>query len=616
MLKESPVIGVLVGVLLVGFAANMYHLRSQYSSVKEMNIVRAPRALHGNAEGMDDLMLADDDATMSERATVGVVFTGSDGVEAVSFPATPQPTPRAVNLPVWLSEIAHIAKRKELPQATIRMPRTRATTLAATTTPAAATAPGWPMWQTLPEACNPSKVQSAKPMSLQEFVRGKQERGVDITEVKVLGDLPKKYYTRQRFTTAHYTALPKYLPGALFEDKAEQLFARFKNEQPNSFTLFCFPHGIGVDNSPAGPLAQPDPPDEGDNPVKKFMLHLNQFWYAKPHDVASALNNNAKVIDVPGMVVMLTGWTTFVFNHFSLDSMIRLSMIIDRLKSDDPLWGTAKILAAVTPIQEKNPDGSWRAPKAREMKEGAYWVWQKAGLADRIIPGTGWAARAVAIYRAEYLVLADVYPHPTCGGMNVVRDPWFPRGALEPLQRHLGVFEPGIKRNLVIWAGRAGGMRALDMHVEREIQKQVMEAMRAHNKECPSSELQFEVFSHEHPNPNGGRWHDFELFRRAVMVLGPHGQQLWNHAFARPGTVVIEFTSLTGLDAVNPQKKDDDCRHCGWALANAAGHNYWIEEPEKFSFFLGGIKPNKSRVMRIVNSAFQNMTRECRNAAS
>ena len=27
--------------------------------------------------------------------------------------------------------------------------------------------------------------------------------------------------------------------------------------------------------------------------------------------------------------------------------------------------------------------------------------------------------------------------------------------------------------------------------------------------------------------------HDFEIFRRAVMVIGPHGQQLWNMAFCR-----------------------------------------------------------------------------------
>jgi hypothetical protein len=92
-------------------------------------------------------------------------------------------------------------------------------------------------------------------------------------------------------------------------------------------------------------------------------------------------------------------------------------------------------------------------------------------------------------------------------------------------------------------------------------------------------------------------------------VFGPHGQQMWNHAFARPGTVVIEFTSLTGLDFVD-LRKSDDCRHCGWALANAAGHNYWIEEPDGFSFFRGGIKPSIPRVMSIVKSAFMNMTKD------
>lgn len=101
------------------------------------------------------------------------------------------------------------------------------------------------------------------------------------------------------------------------------------------------------------------------------------------------------------------------------------------------------------------------------------------------------------------------------------------------------------------------------------------------------------------------------LHHRTSQVFGPHGQQLWNHAFARPNTVVIEFTSITGLDFVNRKNKPDDCRHCGWALANAAGHNYWIEEPDSFSFFRGQMKPSVPRVMNIVESAFKNWSAAC-----
>ena len=81
---------------------------------------------------------------------------------------------------------------------------------------------------------------------------------------------------------------------------------------------------------------------------------------------------------------------------------------------------------------------------------------------------------------------------------------------------------------------------------------------------------------------------------------------MWNEAFARPGTTIIEFSSLTGK--VPRDNKPGDCRHCGWAMANAAGHNYWLEEPDEFSFFRGDLKPSLQRVMTIVKSAFNNMT--------
>jgi hypothetical protein len=81
--------------------------------------------------------------------------------------------------------------------------------------------------------------------------------------------------------------------------------------------------------------------------------------------------------------------------------MIRLSMVIDRLLSDDPLWGTAKVMAAITPVQDKNADGTWRKPHPSEMKAGAWWVWQRTGLAERILPATGWAYKAIGAYRAE-----------------------------------------------------------------------------------------------------------------------------------------------------------------------------------------------------------------------
>jgi hypothetical protein len=228
--------------------------------------------------------------------------------------------------------------------------------------------------------------------------------------------------------------------------------------------------------------------------------------------------------------------------------------------SDDPLWGTAKLMAAITPVQEKKVDGTWREPQPEEMKAGAFWVWKRLGLDTRIIPATGWAYKTIAAYRAEcvcslhrglslicaalqtvgctacillllwssqltlrcafhhstasiivdrvisinnscranphpintvfraiprYLVLPDVYPHPSCGSVEGKKqDPWFARGALLPLQRRLGVLDKGIKRNLVVWAGRDHGMRSLDKSRETQLHDEIKKAIASHNKRC------------------------------------------------------------------------------------------------------------------------------------
>eukprot|EP00038_Savillea_parva_P017349 m.19967 g.19967 ORF g.19967 m.19967 type:complete len:612 (+) comp3738_c0_seq1:432-2267(+) len=610
MLKERPIVGLLVGLLVVGFAANMYHLRGRYS-VRGGNQYARRHGISGSQQAVGDsfdgFVEGEDESTPTP--TMAIVHAGEGG-KIVRTTLRPRPQTQPPKLPVWLKGIT---------------PRAVATTVAApppkddaVIAPIEEEEQGvveeqgdgqegkWPRWQTLPEACAPKKVRPTVKIPFEEFAQ--QKDAGDLQDVYQLEQLPSKYYTRVKFSPEKLTRIPHHLPGGKESEKSEELFDKFLHEAPDSEILYCFPWGIGVDNTIAGPMSKTVEDSEG--PISKFTLFFKKFWYARSSDVRAIAQNKAEIIDIPGMVVQLSGWTAFVFNHFSLDSMIRLSMVIDRLKSDDPLWGTAKIMAAMTPVQEKNADGSWKKPKPEDMRKGALWVWQKTGLVDRLIPATGWAYKSIAAYRAEYLVLPDVYPHPTCGGMPAVKDPWFPRGALLPLQRHLGVFDKGVNRNLVIWAGRASGMRSIASDSAAAFETAIKEEIAKTNKACPKLNLEFWNFQHDDPTPNGGDWHDFDLFRRAVMILGPHGQQLWNQAFAPPGTTVIEFSSLTGT--VEGSRKADDCRHCGWAMANAAGHNYWLEEPDGFSFFHGNLKPSLPRVMSIVASGLKNMTKKCK----
>ena len=62
-----------------------------------------------------------------------------------------------------------------------------------------------------------------------------------------------------------------------------------------------------------------------------------------------------------------------------------------------------------------------------------------------------------------------------------------------PLQRALGVFDKGIKRNLVVWAGREGGMRHLERTNEAALQEEVKKAIASHNRRCVREKLFFMV---------------------------------------------------------------------------------------------------------------------------
>lgn len=44
--------------------------------------------------------------------------------------------------------------------------------------------------------------------------------------------------------------------------------------------------------------------------------------------------------DAVGLGVQLSAWTGFTWNHFAVNTLIRLGLVSDALMSDEPLWQT------------------------------------------------------------------------------------------------------------------------------------------------------------------------------------------------------------------------------------------------------------------------------------
>lgn len=212
------------------------------------------------------------------------------------------PTTTPPKLPVWLND----PRIQQRTRGTQPLPSTTATVDTVSAAGSKADGGGekrrWPKWQDLPEACNPSSVTPTAKIPLDDFVNN-EKSGVAV--VNTLEDLPSKYYTRERFAVDQYTRIPQYVPGGKESEQSTQLFNRFLEEAPNSEVLFCFPWGIGVDNTIAGPMGVPE--KEAGSIIEKFSLFFNKFWYAKPNDIKSIANNKAEIIDVPGLVVQLSG---------------------------------------------------------------------------------------------------------------------------------------------------------------------------------------------------------------------------------------------------------------------------------------------------------------------
>ena len=76
------------------------------------------------------------------------------------------------------------------------------------------------------------------------------------------------------------------------------------------------------------------------------------------------------------------------FSSFLSSSSRHLSSYLisyDRITSNDPLWGSAKIVAAL--------GGTGMAAKPSDLSGALKFLFHRLNLTDRLVPNTGWLAK-------------------------------------------------------------------------------------------------------------------------------------------------------------------------------------------------------------------------------
>jgi len=497
---------------------------------------------------------------------------------------------------------------------------------------------------TLPAAC--ARARAAAPAAQLKLLQRRRRLGAaaasavevqpnEYAGVNALADAPAALYTkcvvdeRSTHTVGHLA----HSLDELIDSDAPKKTRYSAKSLPTSIVTFCIPDGIVVDNSVAGPTTHRGLAFVGEEPaaaagggcatfgctcqglsdayrvshtrrdfgeaagldalVKWWLAHKcatdpspmtssvaspfahhkravymdqGKLWFSRTYAFRDWAAKAPTFVDYKGMGVQLSSWTGWMFNHFAYDGLVRLGIVYERITSNDPLWGSAKIVVAL--------GGTGMDATTSHLSKAVRFIFKRLQLTDRLVANTGWLAKAKRTPRFEYLVFPDIDPLYHCGkGFgDRTKDSVFPRGTFLPVQRALGVLDPSVPRDLIIWAGRTG-RRALARSQKNEIFTAINGLLTAKGL---SAHLTLRDWQHK-----GSPSDDFEVFRRAWIVIGPHGGQLWNAAWAKPGTALIEFTTWDDTFVA------DDCRTCGFGLANAAGQEYHIVETPNWNGYSG-----------------------------
>lgn len=254
---------------------------------------------------------------------------------------------------------------------------------------------------------------------------------------------------------------------------------------------------------------------------------LGDSWrlYEKTQEVRS--------LDV---AISIAAWGGEAFQHFVLDALPRLGAVIDAL--EQPELGHVKLLT--------HNFGS----------QAGKWFFRQLGLEHRL-EQKPISAEHGFVYQARLALYHDFEPN---AGQGI-----YPRGILRPIQLRLGVLEDGLQ-DLVLYLHRPAKSKRSVANESTLLEKlrPIVEA----------AGCNLHIFQSREDTAA-----DRDLFKRARLVLGPHGGAFANLVFVRPGTPVIEFLPLYRLfnAGANP-------RAVYWGLAQAASLDYWVVEPNEFDF--------------------------------
>ncbi len=236
--------------------------------------------------------------------------------------------------------------------------------------------------------------------------------------------------------------------------------------------------------------------------------------------------------------ISIAAWGGEAFQHFIMDALPTLAGVIDLLES--PGFEHVRIVSH------------------NEGSPMAQWFWRKLRLSDRIVQKPLNAKEGFVVHADE--VLYSQYM-PTLGEIGL-----YPRHLLRPIQRRLGLLDPG-PQDRVIYLQRPGNFSRTVAN-EDELLARIRQVL-------DRTELELEIFT----GPKQVIQEDMDRFRRAKIIIGAHGGAMANMIFAQPGSHVIEFLPIYRL-----YRQGQDSRAMLWGLSQAAGLDYWTVEPDNFAY--------------------------------
>jgi hypothetical protein len=259
---------------------------------------------------------------------------------------------------------------------------------------------------------------------------------------------------------------------------------------------------------------------------------------------------------IPHTVYTAQAWGGAAFQHFILDALPKLALVLEPLHQDTE----ARLVT--------NTESAF-----------AKWVLQKLDLWHRTLPSIGWAVKSPFVYQAKRAVYVDSGPAAKIDGR--VRHGVYARGTLLPLQRALGVFEDPAQ-DVVIWVDRQSGHGRRHLHddIKAGLQKALETLL--HTTMVSASAWRPGDTLVEFKGSSGNYDDDLKLFQRARVVVGPHGGGLANAVLCKPGTALIELMPIEQLPTMKERHRTSVYAYYG--LSQSAGLDYYSVPIRNFCF--------------------------------